>query len=383
MRGRSRVAVVIASCALVAVGLGAWSATRSPGNPVPSRSSRVGDTQRTPQTSDAFLSLVPACGCARRTDLELFSTGDGRLLRRLGPIQLPTDADVSTPGAQTNRGLLMTVSTGPRCALRGTYAECPRIAPDSCTNEVLRAIPGTGRTDVAFAVSGRFSIDNAVPSPSGRAIVLTRSPCTAENGPTDLIQRASAARERIVFGRRNACDTIERPAWNPAGDRLVFVYDQARSAPNRGSVGGVRGCPTSRNQLVITGTAPHAPRRRIADAEGCAYAAAAFDPEGVLAVEGCKQGAPPGFDDTNLGDGYLVQFSPTGHRLRRWPLRRGVEQALITHEPGTGQLLITQDLPANNHEPGADWVWELSGSRLRLIHHYPAEDAAQVLAVGW
>lgn len=334
---------------------------------------------------DTFVSLVPACGCARRTELEAFSTITGRLTRRLGSVKISPVAAVDAPAVQAGGRLLITVSTGWRCAARGSYAECPRIKPDSCTNEVLKDIPAQGGPQVAFTIPGRFEINDAVPSPNGRLIAFAQTPCTSENGPTGLFVRGSTAarHRRLLFGRRNACDSVDRPGWDSSGGRLVFVYDHANFAPTRGPVGGVRGCPPARNEIVVTGTGSHPGTNRIADDRGCAYAAAAFDRQGVLAVEGCKRGSRPGIVSTGDGDAYLVQLSNTGQHLRRWRLKRGLEQALITPEPGTSRLLITQDLPANNDKPEADWVWELNGTRLRLVNHYHANDAAQVLAVGW
>ena len=371
-------------CVLVVLGLGGCATGRHGAHQT--RGARLHEvaSRRVP-AANTFLSLVPACGCARHTELDSFSTVTGKLTHRLQAIRLPPVADVDAPAPQAHRGVMITVSTGFRCAAHGTYAECPHIQPNSCTNEVLRAVPGAAPPVVAFTIPGRYEINDAIPSPDGRSIALARSPCTTRNGPTDLVVRSSASgHDRALFGRRNACDEIQRPAWNQTGGRLVFVYDQARSKPDGGPAGGVRSCPPSRNQIVtIAVGGSHRPIQRIPDERGCAYAAAAFDSRGVLAVEGCKQGGPRSVFGTNLGDGYLVQFDAAGHRLQRWPLRRCVEQALISAEPGTKRLLITQDLPANNHEPEADWVWELDGSHLRLIDHYRAQDAAQVLAVGW
>lgn len=383
MRGRRDVLEGL-TCAVLVLALGGCATARHGASQTRRGRPREVVSRRVP-TTRAFLSLVPACGCARHTELDLFSTVTGKLTYSLQAIHLAPVADVDAPALQAHRGLLITVSTGFRCAAHGTYAECPHIKPNSCTNEVLRIVPGAAPPVVAFTLPGRYEINDAIPSPDGRAIVLARSPCTTRNGLTDLIVRSSPAGHNwALFGRRNACDEIERPAWNQTGSQVVFVYDRARSAPDGGPASGVRGCPTSRNEIVTTAVAASRRHiRRIADEKGCAYAAAAFDSRGVLAVEGCKQGGPRNVFGTNLGDGYLVQFDPAGHRLQRWRLKRGVEHALISAEPATKRLLITQDLPANNHEPEADWVWELDGSHLRLIDHYRAQDAAQVLAVGW
>jgi hypothetical protein len=60
-----------------------------------------------------------------------------------------------------------------------------------------------------------------------------------------------------------------------------------------------------------------------------------------------------------------------------------MEQAVIATEPSSGDVLISQDEPANEPYPERDWVWEFDGHHLRSIAHYRAEDAAQVLAIPW
>jgi hypothetical protein len=67
----------------------------------------------------------------------------------------------------------------------------------------------------------------------------------------------------------------------------------------------------------------------------------------------------------------------------RIPIQLGLEQAVVATEPTTGDVLITQDQPANEPYPERDWVWEFDGRHLRPIAHYKAEDAAQVLAIPW
>ena len=339
---------------------------------------------RVSPTPDRFVSLVPACGCARHTDLEEFSAVNGRRVASLGSVAIPQDAEVDAPAAQPDGSLILTASTGPRCALRGNFAECPRIAASSCTSQVVRITPGQRESQIAFRVPGRFAINDAVASPDGQQIAFGQAPCTDRNGPTGLFVRDPITHDgRLVFGRDNACDQVGRPAWNPSSTQIAFVYDRAPSAPAGGPVGGVRGCSEPHNELVITGLGSHPAVRRIQDARGCVWAAVAFDPRGILAAEGCRQGSHPDIASQSDDDVFLVQLSNIGLRQRRWALKRGLEEALITPQPGTRRLLITQDLPANNNEPEADWVWQLAGTQLRLIDHYPADDAAQVLAVGW
>jgi hypothetical protein len=97
-------------------------------------------------------------------------------------------------------------------------------------------------------------------------------------------------------------------------------------------------------------------------------------------VEGCRQGSPKGFSDASLGDAYLR--GRNDRLIRRVALERGLEEAEVATDPGTGNVLVTQDQPANQG-PEYDWVWEFDGTHLRLIARYDANDAAQVIAIPW
>jgi hypothetical protein len=60
--------------------------------------------------------------------------------------------------------------------------------------------------------------------------------------------------------------------------------------------------------------------------------------------------------------------------------RRAGNRAFISTER-SGRVLISQDQPANEPYPERDWVWEFDGQHLRLIHHYEAYDAAEIIAI--
>ncbi|MGI8712097.1 MAG: hypothetical protein ACR2NR_02730 [Solirubrobacteraceae bacterium] len=328
-----------------------------------------------------FVSLVPACGCAAHTTLDEFSDVSGRRLRQLTTVPFSNGQQAGVPAVQSDGRLLLTFVSGFRCALTGNYAECPKIAPDSCVNRVLALKPGGRTFRVAFTVSGRVAIGDAVPSPDGRRTAFSETPCTTVQGTAGLfIRDAGSGQTRMLFGRRNACDGFGRPAWNASGSLLVVTYFRATRAPLAGPAGGVRSCPIGRSRLLIVGPTGS---RSIAPDRGCVFAAAAFDPQGGLAVEGCRHSDQPDLPSTVDDLARLVQLTHTGRPVSRWTLKRGLEQALVAAEPGTDRVLVTQDLPANNHELEADWVWEYNGRVLRPVAHYRALDAAQVLAVPW
>ena len=78
-----------------------------------------------------------------------------------------------------------------------------------------------------------------------------------------------------------------------------------------------------------------------------------------------------------------MQYDPHGRFIMRLTMHLGLEQAVVATEPNSGDVLITQDQPANEPYPERDWVWEFDRRHLRPIASYHADDAAQILAVPW
>ena len=331
----------------------------------------------------SFVSLVPACACGTRTELDVFSLLTGRRLRTLGRVSRGAGWQLGTPAA-TNRGrLFYTATSGPVCAYKGTYAECPGWIPNSCVNKVEQ-LRGGAASVTAFTLPGSVALGDAVPNPQGSAIALTLKPCENRHGVTGLLLRETATgRIAKLLTTHNPCDGFGRPSWNAAGTELVFPFVRA-SGPAIEMAGGY-GCPGGPNRLAILRLrSPMATAvRLIRPDHGCAFKAAGFDRAGIAAAEGCKKGSPPGFSATNLGDAYLLQLATTGRLIRRLPLKPGLEQALIAPIPHAGAVLVTQDQPANEPYPERDWVWEFNGTQLRAVSHYPANDAAEILAVPW
>jgi hypothetical protein len=203
-------------------------------------------------------------------------------------------------------------------------------------------------------------------------------------GPTGLFVRDSSSQQiRPILTTLNPCDGFRRPAWSRDGSRIALVFDRAYGPPT--PIAGGSACPGAVDRLAIVvagGASAGAVLQLIAPDRGCAFGSVAFDRAGLAAAEGCRHGSPPGQSATNLGNAYLLQFNHDGARTRRVALERGLEQALVATLPGRGNVLVTQDQPANEG-PEYDWVWEFNGSRLRPIAHYRALDAAQVIAVPW
>ncbi|MGH3264348.1 MAG: hypothetical protein ACRDNS_20405, partial [Trebonia sp.] len=258
----------------------------------------------------SFVSLVPACACTARTELDQFSVASGRRLRRLDAVS-PGDLNLETPSAQANGRLVLTFIAGPRCALSGVFAECPKIAPDSCVNRVETLTPGRGGLAGLFAEPGSVSIGEVVVDRSGSRVAFSQTPCTRQHGPTGLYVRdLTSGRQWPVMTRANACDGFGPAAFNRAATMLAFPFNAATGPPGRGPDGTVAGCPNTRSHLAIATLTGSGAVRRVAlisPDRGCGFAAASFDGPDVLAVEGCRNGGPAGAS-TNQGDAFLVRL---------------------------------------------------------------------------
>jgi hypothetical protein len=270
-------------------------------------------------TPGTFISLVPACACARHTELDEFSLHSGRLLRRLGPV---------TPGgyilgtlATTTRGEIMFLSTsGARCDAKGVFMECPKIVANSCRNFVKTIVPGRSTLTTRFTLPGSEAVSNAAPSPDGSRVALTLGPCTGTHGTTGTFVRDLATGQmHAVLTTQNPCDGYGRPAWNRSGTELAFEFARANGPPGS-IVGGGLVCLAARDRLAIVpvaGTAAHI--KLLSPDHGCDFPAAAWDRVGLAVAEGCSKGGPHGFYSPNLGQAYLKQFNAEDHCDRHAP----------------------------------------------------------------
>lgn len=332
-----------------------------------------------------FVSLVPACACGRHTELALFSLASGRKLRKLATVPVGADEQLATPAATDDGRLFFTFTSGPRC-IAGDYAECPRFIPDSCRNTVMTLAPGQTRLRTLFTVTESQAVIGAVvPSPDAGEAALALTPCISVHGTTGLFVRdLKTGITRAIVTSANRCDGFGPTAWSPSGGDLVFPLERASGRPI--SMAGGIACPGGRDHLALAPARP-GPRpggMKLIDADrGCIFRAAAYDRVGIVAAEGCDQGDPEHGVGSYLGYAYLLQYGPHGRLIRRIALHLGLEQAVIATEPSTGEVLITQDQPANEPYPERDWVWEFDGHHRRPIAHYKADDAAQVLALPW
>ena len=338
---------------------------------------------------DTFLSLWPACACGRRTELDVFSLKTGRRLGRLARIGLPS-GEIWTPPASVPGGpVLVTFSTPAACMppLGGgvSFGPCDPIA-NSCTGGVERVDPRTGAMSQLLSIPSSTFVLDAVPSPRGQMLVMRSAGCDTSFFDAHLVVRDSrSGREWSIGADAPRCHRLSEASWSPDAKRLVFAYGPSilRYGTKPSST---QSCTEPRLSRLVVVPAGHASLskswRLIAADRRCSFEAAAFDRQGIAAVEGCPQGsrAPAG---EVLGYAYLLQLDGHSQVTERFRLQPGWEEGVVSTEFRTGNVLISQDQPANSGYPERDWVWQFDGHHLRLIAHYHANDAAQVIAAPW
>jgi hypothetical protein len=313
--------------------------------------------------------------------LEEFSLADGRPVRRLATLKVEQGTDLAMPTVDRSGEAWLTFSSGPRCT--SNVSGCGP-APNSCSGRVLRLnlSSGQGATPLRFPPSQL--VGDVVPSPNGERVVEVGGGCASSFFNAHLIVRdLRFGREWTIGADAARCHDLGTPSWNAGGTQLVFPYGP--SVLSKRAVQPAAGtCEAPKFDRLVIVSAEHQSKSTswnlIRAGHGCSYQAATFDRWGVAAVEGCVQGEPAGQYSVSIGDAYLVQLSHRDQVIRRLPLQPGWETGSVSTE-SDGMVLVSQDQPANEGYPERDWVWQFDGRKLRLVAHYKALDAAEVIAV--
>jgi Tol biopolymer transport system component len=239
--------------------------------------------------------------------------------------------------------------------------------------------PDTGSTEVLLRLPRSMWALDSVPSPNGRMVAMRAAGCATSFLDDHIVVRnLRSGRQWSIGADAVRCHELTTPAWSPDDSKLVFAYGPS-TLPTGTRPSTSPTCDQSRPNELVIASATHASSsgswRLIPADRGCSYQGAAFDHDGIAAVEGC--GSAPAF-----GHVYLLQLSVRGGTTQRVALKPGWEEGLVATQR-SGDVLVTQDQPANAGYPERDWVWEFDGHHIRPVAHYRAFDAAQVIAVPW
>jgi hypothetical protein len=337
--------------------------------------------------SGSFVSLWPACACGRRTLLEQFSLSDGRRLGAFGRVWNDHGRlGVSDPHPTRGGSLLLTFSAGPRCAGSGrSHGPCFPVK-NSCGGRAVRIDPRSGTVSELLRFPSSRLVEDAIPSPEGRQVVLIGGPCGLEARKYLTVRDLASGRQWTLGANLPRCTWLgPEAAWSPDSSHLIFPYAPVTRRPPRNPtfcvgtrlpglvVARADRTSTSRSWKVI-----HADHR-------CGFLYGVFDPQGILGVEGCDYGQGRGSPgDPHLGDAFLVQLAgPDHHVIRRLELKRGFDGGSVVEDPRTGTVLISESQADNNGVKSYNWVWAYAKGKLRLIRRYPGPDASVVDAQPW
>jgi hypothetical protein len=320
-----------------------------------------------------FISLVPACACGRTTVLAAFSLRTGRRLRTITRVTTTSGQSVSLTGGPS--GEVIETAAKPAICTSGIAGCGPKA--NTCQGQVSE-LSGS-RFRPIFTAPDSAELSDAAASPDRRRLAIVADPCTT--GTARLLVRDLATGTQHSIANLPRCSTLGPAAWSPNGRQLLFPVAAAPTSP-RLAPGTCPSVPYSRLAITsATRRSSPAAWTLIAADHGCSFEAATFDATGIAAVEGCRRDGVSGSAiNPGLGQAVLVELNQHDRITQRIKLQPGWEQGVITTEP-SGDVLISQDQPANESYPDRDWIWELHDHQLRLIASYKAIDAAEILAI--
>jgi hypothetical protein len=380
--------LAVAICVGAFLLVGGAMAGRAPaglGAPGPIGSPVTGVKVTTAQRRASFLSLSPACGCQDTTLLERFALTNGRPLGALARLPGGSGVQLSGPHAVNDGSVWLTVSRGPRYR-SGVAGGDP--APDSCSGQIVRFAPTTGRPAAVLTVPHSTLLGAAVPSPNGRSVAMVVGGCATSFFNEHLTVENLRTGRRFTLGTDAApCHALFDVAWNPSGTQLVFPYGPSTLTPHSRYVPNGTCTEPRFSRLVVVSaqhtTSLHAWRLLGPDA-GCSYQAASFARWGLAAIEECTRGRLAGHQTAPaLGNAYLLALTAHGRQIARVPLAPGYDAGDIAANPVTGTVLVSEYQAANQGFPVYNWVWAYNGHTLRVIHRYRNQDSATVIAEPW
>ncbi len=372
-----RVAVVLA-----AVMGGALAGTYG----VQARQSRsvTGTSATMTRTATAFVSRWQPRAGESQVVLEQFSLRTGEPLTALE--RLPGwPVSVSDPGVSRDASLWMAVSTGPRYRSNVAGGD---PAPDSCTGTVMRFNPVRRTNVTALRIPRSELVTDAVPRGDGRQLATLEGGCASSFFNQHIVVRDLRAHRRWSIAADAApCHALSRPAWSPDGSELVFAYGASTLPPHSKYVpDSICTEPRPSDLAVVAAGRPTriSAWTLIPPSAGCSFQSAAFDSQGIVAIEGCSRGAPPAAaGNTDLGDAYLVQLDKGDRMVRRLALKRGSDIGTVASDPRSGTVLVSENQAANQGSATFDWVWIFDGHRLRVVGRYRDDASPAITAEPW
>jgi hypothetical protein len=272
---------------------------------------------------------------------------------------------------------------------KGPRDGAPQVAggdplPRTCANAVvvLRA-QGSPRESVFLRTGDNVLIGQAVPSPDGKLLAYTETPCA--NSPNLQYLRVTdlaSGRSWTIGQGLPGCHVFTTPAWSADGSRLIEGY-AAANLPYSTQGGGCIGPQTERLLVMDAHAAQPGARGQVTSPDGnCQVTAAAgVAGGGSMVMEFCGRS-----DDSRQDFVALLPVGPDGRpgQQVKLPPCTGWGSDLAA-DPSGATVLVAAGVncgqnAASPHQATALWTW--SGGRLRLITSrlFPSADAVSQLS---
>jgi hypothetical protein len=261
----------------------------------------------------------------------------------------------------------------------------------TCGGTVRTLDPRSGHTHLVERVAASEMVNDAVPDPTGKRVVQSAVSCSNPFLNEHYVVRdLHSGRSWTLGADARRCHSLSTPSWNATGSQLVFTYGASRLSARGGAAavgsagrgaGGRRGgtgrpshCSVPQRAKIVVVSALHRSKasswRILARRAGCAYTSAAFDAAGIVAFQACAPNPGDPTVDDFMGPAYAVQLNLQGRVLFRLPLKIGSNPGSIASDLLSGIVLISQNQTVRAHTPTHNFVWQLSGRRLRLVGRY-------------
>jgi hypothetical protein len=303
------------------------------------------------RASSSFLSLS---SLVDPTAINQYSLVNGRyvgIFARIPPIKETSEGyTVSNPHLMSSGGYMITLAHDVNCR-QVPSSECIPI-PKSCASHIETLDPNNKRFRLLFTEPDTRRAYEAVPSPDGRRVALIESGCLRRGGRI-AIRDLRTGVERVALSNPGLCS--DDVSWSSDGSRVVVRY--ARHFSTTTAEGAC-----SLAVISSRGSTARSRMRVIRPDPGCGFSATAFDPTGLVAVEGC------GTIDMTPTD-RLLQFDRQFQLIRRVTLPPGTsgianEQTAVAYDPQAHTVLVSES------KVGVNAVCAFNGRRLRMIGDY-------------
>lgn len=275
----------------------------------------------------------------------------------------------------------VTLAAGPRCS--SNVAGCGPV-PDSCSGEVMKIAPATGRRTPVLTAAAHELIGDAQPSPDGRLLAYLDGACDRSYFNQHIeIRDLSTSRSWSIGGSLEACHSLGSISWTRDSTALVVFYGPSALEPGGNDSWGYGTCvQNDPNEVAVVpalAAAGDLSGTTTAVDPGCQAEAVTATAGGYAAIEAC------GTPNFLTGPAYLLTLSGAAHISSRMLIGACVNGAELRTDASGTDLIGTSyqfcNPPGTSPPRTVAFTYRLG--RVRDIIDAPNGGSNSVTAVSW